>query len=159
MFFMLGCQRLETAFLCEAKMTHQYYISDICPRGLVDNLPCIFYHGRTALSHYRVFRKVFAPQSQSKERDARVCARVEFRQSIVAVEEIDDFLSVPVENEHSQNRHTVSFENHTYFSPDTVMLASFRRRPVQPDMKARMIACNYVSINLNELPEVLTGLL
>jgi len=117
MFFMLGCQRLETAFLCEAKMTHQYHISDICPKGLIDNLPCIFYHGRTALSHYRVFSKVFAPQSQSKERDARVCTRVEFRQSVVAVEEIDDFLSVPVENEHSQkSAHGVFRRSHLLFA-------------------------------------------
>ena len=44
-----------------------------------------------------------------------------------------------------KNRHPLSFEDHAYFSPETVILASFKRRPVQPDMKARMIAYNGVS--------------
>lgn len=89
------------------------------------------------LSHDRVLGQVFAPESQSVKGDAGVCTRVEFRQSVVAIEEVNDLLGVPMKNEHSQKS---SFALHAYFSPDTVILASFKRRPVQPDMKARIIA-------------------
>jgi hypothetical protein len=89
------------------------------------------------LSHDRVLGQIFTPESQSIEGDPSVCTRVEFRQSVVAVEEINDLLGVPVKNEHLQKS---SSKLHAYFSPDTVMLASFKRLPVHPDMKARIMA-------------------
>jgi hypothetical protein len=39
----------------------------------------------------------------------------------------------------------MAFQGRTYLSPETVIFASLKRRPVQPDMKARMIAYQYVS--------------
>lgn len=62
----------------------------------------MLYHGRTVLSHDRILWQVFTPKSQPIERDSRVCTRVEFRQSVVAVEEIDNFLGVPMKYEHWQ---------------------------------------------------------
>jgi hypothetical protein len=53
----------------------------------------------------------------------------------------------------------VLIQDHTYLSPDTVIFASFKRRPVQPDMKARMIAYQSVSQRLKISRATLTGLL
>jgi hypothetical protein len=61
--------------------------------------PGISDHNRTVLSHDRILGQVFRPQQQAKQRDAGICARVEFGQGVVAVEEVNDVLSVPMKSQ------------------------------------------------------------
>jgi hypothetical protein len=60
--------------------------------------PGVSDHYRTVLRHNGIFGQILCPQQQAKQRNAGVCARVEFGQGVVAVKEVNDVLSVPMKS-------------------------------------------------------------
>lgn len=61
---------------------------------LRNGFPRIFEHPWAVLCHDGIFREIFAPENQPEKGDAGICARVELRERIVSIKQINSVLGV-----------------------------------------------------------------